>query len=111
MRWTITLEYARENGTTARSEVVTIERGDDLTAGAVGLQLADAKRIMLRLQYLVMTEQLRQHCDGARRCATCERRRPLKDYRQRRIDTVFGRMVVRAPRFRACRCVGAKALV
>ena len=39
-----------------------------------------------------------------------DRRRPLKDYRRRQIDTVLGRVVVQAPRFRACRCAGAKAV-
>jgi hypothetical protein len=111
MRWTITLECSREDGTTSVAEVATIERGRCSTAGDVGLQLVEAKRVNARLQELVMTEQLRQHCAGVRRCAACEQRRALKDYRLRRIDTVLGRVVVRAPRFRACRCVGAKALL
>ena len=111
MRWTITLTCSQDDGTTVVVEVATIARGRSVTAGDVGLQLAEAKQITARLQQLVMTEQLRQHCATVRRCAACDRRRPLKDYRRRQIDTVLGRVVVRAPRFRACRCAGVKVFL
>lgn len=110
-RWTISLECSREDGTTSVVEVATIERGGGLTAGDVGLQLAETKRINACLQALVMSEQLRKHCAEVRRCPACEHCRPLKDTRRRRIDTVLGPVVVRAPRFRRCGCVGAKVLL
>ena len=98
MRWTISLTCTQDDGTTAIREVATIERQQRVTASDVGLQFAEAKQITARLQHLVITEQLRQHCAAERHCAVCDRRRPLKDYRRLQIDTVLGRVVVRAPR-------------
>jgi hypothetical protein len=47
---------------------------------------------------------------AARPCPRCHRRRHLKDYRRRRIDTVFGRLAVRAPRFDGCRHCGERRI-
>jgi hypothetical protein len=41
-------------------------------------------------------QQLQRHCEAVRPCPRCHRRRHLKDYRRRRYDTVFGRLVVDA---------------
>jgi hypothetical protein len=72
----------------------------------VGLRLADAKPILARLQEIVVSEQLERYCETVRLCPRCHRRRHLKDYRSRRYDTVFGRLVVSAPRFDGCRHCG-----
>ena len=54
--------------------------------------------ILGRLQEIVVSEQLQRHCEALRPCPRCHRRRHLKDYRRRRFDTVFGRLVVSVPR-------------
>jgi hypothetical protein len=76
------------------------------SAEDMGLQLADAKPILGRLQKIVVSEQLQRHCEAVRPCPRCHRRHHLKDYRCRRYDTVFGRLVVDAQRFDGCRHSG-----
>ena len=76
-----------------------LDRGACRSAEDVGLQLADAKPILGRLQEIVVSEQLQRYCEAVRPCPRFHHRRHLKDYRQRRYDTVFGRLAVGAPRF------------
>jgi hypothetical protein len=84
----------------------TLGGGACRSAEDVGLQLADAKRILGRLQEIVVSEQLQRYGEAVRPCPRCHRRRHLKDYRRRRFDTVFGKLAVRAPRFDGCRHCG-----
>ena len=86
--------------------MATLDRGACRSVEDVGLQLADAKPILGRLQEIVVSEQLQRYCEAVRPCPRCHRRRHLKDYRRRRFDTVFGKLAVRAPRFDGCRHCG-----
>jgi hypothetical protein len=103
IEFTITVNWHREDGSFATTQLGTLARGACRSAEDVGLQLADAKRILRRLQEIVVSEQLQRYCEAVRPCPRCHRRRHLKDYRRRRFDTVFGRLAVRAPRFDGCR--------
>jgi hypothetical protein len=53
--------------------------------------------LLARLQEIVVSEQLERYCETVRPCPRCHSRRHLKDYRSRRYDTVFGRLVVGGP--------------
>jgi hypothetical protein len=103
LEFTITVNWRREDGSIATTQLGTLDRGACRSAEDVGLQLADAKPILGRLQEIVVSEQLQRYCEAVRPCPRCHRRRHLKDYRCRRFDTVFGRLAVRAPRFDGCR--------
>ena len=105
LEFTITINWRREDGSIATTQLGTLGGGAFRSAEDVGLQLADSKRILGRLQEIVITEQLQRYCEAVRPCPRCHRRRHLKDYRHRRFDTVFGRLAVRAPRFDGCRHV------
>ena len=48
--------------------------------------------------------QAEEHCRSRRRCDHCGAQRPLKDFRRRRLRSLFGIVEVRAPRFGPCRC-------
>jgi hypothetical protein len=51
------------------------------------------------------------HCvEAVRPCPRCQRRRHVKDHRCRRLDTVFGRLVVDAARFDGCRHCGERRI-
>jgi len=108
LEFTITVNWRREDGSIATTQLATLARGACSSAEDVGLQLADTKRILGRLQEIVVSEQLQRYCEAVRPCPRCHRRRHLKDYRRRRFDTVFGRLAVRAPRFDGCRQRSAK---
>src|SRR5580704_9888936 len=103
LEFTITVNWRREDGTIATTLLATVARGACRSAEDVGLQLADAKPILGRLQEIVVSEQLQRYCEAVRPCPRCHHRRHLKDYRQRRYDTVFGRLAMGAPRFDGCR--------
>ena len=106
LEFTITVNWRREDGSIATTQLGTLDRGACRSAEDVGLQLADAKPLLGRLQEIVVNEQLERYCEAVRPCPRCHRRRHLKDYRRRRFYTVFGKLVVRVPRFDGCRHCG-----
>jgi hypothetical protein len=50
----------------ATGQLETLDRGACHSAEVVGLQLADAKRILGRLQEIVVSEQLQRYCEAVR---------------------------------------------
>ena len=110
LEFTITVNWRREDGSIATTQLATLDRGACRSAEDVGSQLADAKPILGRLQEIVVSEQLQRYCEAVRPCPRCHRRRHLKDYWCRRFDTVFGRLNVRAPRFDGCRHCGERLI-
>jgi hypothetical protein len=78
---TITVNWRREDGSIATTQLGTLDRGACRSAEDVGLQPADAKPIFGRLQEIVVSEQLERYCEALRPCPRCHRRRHLKDYR------------------------------
>jgi hypothetical protein len=104
MRWILTAEVIRDDGTRETVELGSVERGSSTAAHDVGVTLAESKPLVAQLQAFVVQEQLRRHSEEARICATCGTRRALKDYRGRRIATALGTVSVKAPRFRGCHC-------
>jgi hypothetical protein len=104
MRWTVIVECAGAGGSTSTVRLGTIERPVQGTAAdSVGLNLEESKEISRLLQATVVTQQLEEYCQARRRCPTCGTARPLKDHRQRLLDTVLGRISVFAPRYCGCR--------
>jgi hypothetical protein len=81
LEFTITVNWRREDGSIATTQLGTLDRGACRSAEDVGLQLADAKPILGRLQEIVVSEQLQRYCEAVRPCPRCHRRRHLKDYR------------------------------
>ena len=105
MRWVIRIEREEDDGElNTGSDAICIERSRLERAADLGLTLEDGKRIMAFLQKRVVTDQLGEYCKSSRRCSICAWPRAIKDYRQRVIDTVFGRLRVAAPRYERCRC-------
>ena len=86
LEFTITINWRREDGSIATTQLEILDRGACRSAEEVGLQLADAKRILGRLQEIVVSEQLQRYCEAVRPCPRRHRRRHLKDYRHRRFD-------------------------
>jgi hypothetical protein len=108
MRWIVTAEVIRDDGTSESVELGSVQRGASTAANDVGLTLAESKPLVAQLQAFVVHEQLRRHSEEARVCASCGTRRALKDYRGRRIATALGTVSVKAPRFRGCHCANSK---
>ena len=103
-RWTVLVETSRADGGTERIELASLERNvsspmpDDL-----GLRFAEAKELLLRLQSFLAQGYVRQVSAVDRTCR-CGSGRRLHDYRTRQVDTLFGRVILRQPRWLSCGC-------
>ena len=105
MRWNIIVECVGEDGKRSTITLGTIERlAGSTTAENLGVNLQESKQIANRLQDTVVKQQLQEHCEQRRKCLTCGRLRPIKDFRCRRLDTVLGTVRLRVPRYRYCKC-------
>ena len=105
MRWNIIVEWVGEDGQQSTIMVGTIERlAASTTAENLGVNLRESKQIANRLQDTVVKQQLQEHCEQRRKCLTCGKQRPVKDFRCRRLDTVLGTVRLRVPRYRRCQC-------
>ena len=84
-------------------EVADLQRGD-LGADTLGLQLAEAKELLARVQEVVVDEQVRA-CLAARiACPHCRRPRHHKDTRTIAVRTLFGTLRLPSPRWHHCPC-------
>jgi len=103
MRFIVKVEWQEEDGTITRPDLGQIDSNALQSASDVGLKLSDTKPILTQLQNIVAKVQLDRYCQSVRCCPSCRLPRRVKDYRERRLDSVLGRIVVRAPRFQCCR--------
>jgi hypothetical protein len=92
------------------TDVIEIIRPADLSDIAdLGLALADAKLLLAGLQQAIVTGQARDHAARRPACRRCGEACHVKDYRDRGVATLFGRVTVRLPRFRCAACGGIEA--
>jgi hypothetical protein len=107
MKWVVRLEAVFEDGrASVISEIGTIERSDlqASTSTAFGLTLAEGKTLIAQLQSAICQDQVHATARFDRVCRGCRIQRPHHDTRTRTVQSPFGKIVVDAPRFRACRC-------
>jgi len=103
-RWTVLVETKRADGGTECVEIASLARNvSSPTPDDLGLRLAEAKELLLRLQSFLAQDHVRQVSAVDRTCR-CGSSRRLHDYRTRQVDTLFGRVVLRQPRWRSCGC-------
>lgn len=76
----------------------------DASCEDLGLCLAEAKTVLKEIPRALLQDQIEEIGEIARVCRFCETYLPVHDRRQRRIDTLFGRVTVEAPRVRICMC-------
>src|SRR3982751_2890695 len=105
MRWRMVPEVVGADGGRKVHEVGVGGRPPaGHTAATLGLGLEEGKAILAAVQRHLVAAQVDEHCRGRRRCDRCGAQRPLKDWRPRRLASLFGVVAVRAPRFGPCRC-------
>jgi hypothetical protein len=76
----------------------------ECSAETLGLTVAEGKMTLAGLQRHLVQAQAEEHCRRRCRCDYCGAQRPLKDFRRRRLTSLYGVVEVRAPRFSPCRC-------
>lgn len=97
----ITVETVFENGETRKHELGIWSRSSRQTSGeATGLSLEDGKSILARMQIVIVQDQLEEVAGTCRKCPGCYQVRRIHGYRTRKLDTMFGRLDVRAPRIK-----------
>ena len=100
MKWRVMVELGGVEGTVQLHEVspggcTTAE----YSAETLGLSVAEGKMTLAGLQRHLVQAQAEEHCRSRRRCDYCGAQRPLKDFRRRRLTSLYGVVDVRAPRF------------
>ncbi|WP_299870065.1 ISKra4 family transposase [uncultured Roseobacter sp.] len=105
MKFRIKLETEFGWGETRSHEICTLERRTlDASSEDLGLCLADAKSLLKEIQRVLLQDQVEEIGEIARVCRFCGTYLKVHDRRQRRIDTLFGRVTVEVPRVRMCMC-------
>ena len=107
MGWVLRLVETGVEGLGRSVGVMAIDRPDDLgDIAALGLTLAQGKRLVALVQQEIVTAQSRDHAVRRPLCRSCGAACQVKDYRPHQIATVFGQVTLRLPRFG---CGGAEA--
>jgi hypothetical protein len=104
MKWRVVMEVIREDGAVHVHEICGGAAVDEYSPRTVGQTLAEGKLVLAGLQHHLVQAQTEDHCCRRRRCQRCGAPRPIKDYRSRRLLSLFGTVNVSAPRFEPCRC-------
>jgi hypothetical protein len=84
-------------------EVADLQRAD-LGADTLGLQLAEARELLARVQEVVVDEQVRACLAAKVACPHCDRPRRHKDQRSIAVRTLFGTLRLPSPRWHHCYC-------
>ena len=99
MEWVVKLEAKSGWGEVETIEVGRLERRVvGLTAGDVGLTLAEGKNLLGELARLILQNQIKEFTTCARVCRDCLKLQRLRDQRTRKVQTSFGTIAVDAPR-------------
>src|SRR3954471_19061251 len=99
MGWVLRL--VETEGPLGSVDVLEIDRPGNLDDLAdLGLRLPDGKQLLSQVQQAVVAAQCRDHAAQRPACRACGAACRVKDYRPRRIATLFGTVTVRLPRFR-----------
>lgn len=110
MAWILRLVNTGVEGEGPCTDVMEIHRPDGLGDIAnLGLTLAEAKRLLARVQQEIVAAQARDHAVRRPECPHCDHACRVKDYRDHAVATLFGRVTVRLPRFRCAACGGIEA--
>lgn len=105
MKIVVRVELITDWGDASTIELGQIDRpSQTLEPETVGLSLEDGKGLLRGLQQAVIQAQTDEICTLRRVCQRCHRWTELKDYRQRKVDTVFGIVSFRSPRIISCAC-------
>ena len=105
MAWVLRLVETGGDGQAGSLDVLEISRPDNLrNVVDLGLTLAEAKRLLARVQQAVVAAQARDHTAQRPDCLACGGRCHVKDWRSHQIATLFGAVAVRLPRFRCPGC-------
>jgi hypothetical protein len=97
-------EANRDRHSAVVHDVATIKRDGHLSGDTLGLQLAEAKDLLQRVQEVLIDEQVRCCLAAQMACPQCGRARAHKDTKTIVVRTLFGTVRLASPRWRHCAC-------
>jgi hypothetical protein len=101
----ILVETTFDNGEKRTHRLDSISRPFRVTCpDGIGLLLEDGKNIGEQIQSAILCDQVEEITRECRVFPTCASVRAVHDYRTRVLDTLFGRVRVKAARLRRCSC-------
>jgi len=105
MKVVIRVELIAEWGESTTTEVCEFNRpASQVGPETIGLSLEDGKQLLQAVQQQVVAAQAWEVGELHTVCPACRGSQRVKDYRVRRIDTVFGTVRFRSPRIVSCDC-------
>ena len=103
MEWILKLAAVRGKGPSV--VIMEISKPDDLSdIASLGLNLAESKQLLARVQDEISTAQASKHAVRRPVCPCREEVCRVKDYRDHSVATLFGQVTVRLPRFQCAAC-------
>ena len=84
--------------------LLTMELDSHPSIETLGLSLANGKAALVRLQAEIVKRQVELMSTSQRRCDGCGLNRAIKDFHDVHYRSLFGRVVVRVPRWQRCAC-------
>src|SRR5271170_3867496 len=107
MRMLVTVEFADAGVKTGTHRVLVVGGCSDMAApGDIDMSLEEAKTLLSALQWEFVAAQAAEITESARNCERCGARLIIKDWSRRSVHTLFGRILVQAPRLISCCCTG-----
>ncbi len=108
--WMVRLVKIGAAGEGPCADIMEIRRPSNLVDIAnLGLTLAEAKRLLARVQREIVAAQARTHAVRRPECSRCDGVCRVKDYRDHVVATLFGPVTVRLARFCCAACGGIEA--
>ena len=105
MAWVLRLVDTDVDGQARSFDVIEFTRPDGLgDITNLGLTLDEGKRLLAAVQQSVVAAQADSHATLRPDCRSCGRRCHVKDWKPRRIATLFGEVSVPLPRFLCAGC-------
>ena len=105
MELRITIKTVFDDGRTAEYRLGTWRRSSEhMHPEGIGLLLEDGHAMLAQIQKVATEAQMEEISATCRACPCCGKVRPIHDYRTRVLETLFGRLTVKAPRIKPCQC-------
>lgn len=105
MKAIVRVELVTDWGEVSEVRVAEVERpASKLDSHTLGLSLGEGKQVMQALQQAIASAQADEVCTLHRVCRHCSRWNPVKDYRRRTMETVYGVVHLTSARIVSCPC-------
>ena len=108
MRFKIQVVVDDEHGETVTEDIFCLDKSSE-GDGLAGLSLVESKRLLKKLQQVIIAQQTNQYTEANRCCPHCEKKRRIKGSHDIQYRTLFGIVPVPNTRLYRCKCEEANS--